>query len=357
MKPKVKSFLSNFFLGLFSNDRAIEGSKTNPWWVCLIIALLAVLLPVLPITITQANSKGDDFLSGNVHRFDQNIAALTVDLANANKEFKVDENKNLLYYENNAVVQRDSTAEKSPVAAHISRRNNGQVEQYELLIYYADKTKAEIVSYIKEIDAITYKIGTIEATDENYEGTAYAPSYVVLFKQGIYTRINQEDSTSLGNNTYTAYSSDWKYFKTSGGPFELIKNALPEGKSVNEVDLNDTNDVKSIFTNWRGYYKKAYISQRNYNTWMTTVVFYGIYAALVFIMGLLIFLLTRGKANMFNYLKFIDTQKIVWWSCLAPAILAMILGFIIPTFAQMAFIILLGLRTMWMSMKQLRPQY
>ena len=90
---------------------------------------------------------------------------------------------------------------------------------------------------------------------------------------------------------------------------------------------------------------------------MTSLLFLGIYVGLVFVMGLLVFVLTRGKNNMFNYLTFIDTQKIVWWACLTPAILAMILGFILTNFAQMMFIVLLGLRVMWISMKQLRPQY
>ena len=89
---------------------------------------------------------------------------------------------------------------------------------------------------------------------------------------------------------------------------------------------------------------------------MSSLVFLGVYIVLIFIMGLLIFLLTRGKTNMFNYLKFMDCQKMVWWASLAPAILAVIFGFIFTNFAQMIFIILLGLRVMWMSMKQLRPQ-
>ena len=90
---------------------------------------------------------------------------------------------------------------------------------------------------------------------------------------------------------------------------------------------------------------------------MSTFLFFGIYIALLIIMGLLLWLLTRGKNNVFNYLKFMDTEKMAWWASLAPGILAMIVGFIFNNFAQMAFIILIGLRTMWMAMKQLRPQY
>ena len=71
MKPKTKKFLSNFFFGLFSNDHAIEGSKSNPWWVALIIALFAVILPVIPITVSQSRTYGASFLAGYIYRFDQ----------------------------------------------------------------------------------------------------------------------------------------------------------------------------------------------------------------------------------------------------------------------------------------------
>ena len=63
MKEKTKTFLSNFFGGLVSNQRAMDGAKTNPWWVAVIIGIFGVVLPVLPITISQAKTHGYDFLA------------------------------------------------------------------------------------------------------------------------------------------------------------------------------------------------------------------------------------------------------------------------------------------------------
>ena len=349
MKPKAKKFLSNFFFGLFSNDHAIEGAKSNPWWVCLIIALFAVVLPVIPITVTQAKTYCASFLSNYTYRFDQNIATATVDLANAKKEFRV-ENAQLTYLNDGVATNVDSTADRTPVQSHISASTG----QYELLVFYTIREKNDLKAFVSEISATTYKTGTVELPEDGYEGTVYAPSFVVLAKTSLYTRINKDDSNVVGDNTYTSYSSNWKHFKDGS---LLIAEALPEGKTAAQVNLNDSDDVQAIFNNWKEYYNKSYLSQKTYNTWMTSLLFFGIYVVLVFIMGLLVFLLTRGKNNMFNYLKFIDTQKIVWWASLAPALLAMILGFILSNFAQMMFIILIGMRVMWISMKQLRPQY
>ena len=349
MNPKAKKFLSNFFFGLFSNDQAIEGSKSHPWWVGLIIALFAVVIPVVPITVTQAKTYGASFLSGYTYRFDQNIAKATVDLATANKEFKV-ENAELTYLDNNSPVETNLTNDETPVYSHTSASSH----QFELMIYYTKREKSDLKTYINNIATTTYAVNTTEKPGEGYEGSTYAPSFIVLTKSTLYTRINKDDSSDVGSNTYTSYSADWKHFKDGT---LLITEALPEGKTAAQVDLNKTEDVNAIFTNWKNYYNKSYISQKTYNTWMTSLLFFGIYVALVFVMGLLVFLLTRGKNNMFNYLKFIDTQKIVWWASLSPAILAMIVGFIFSNFAQMMFIILLGMRVMWLSMKQLRPQY
>ncbi len=349
MKPKTKKFLSNFFFGLLSNDHAIEGSKSNPWWVALIIAIFSVLIPVIPITVSQAKTYGASFLDTYTYRFDQNIAKATVELAAANKDFKV-ENKQLTYLENGNPVETNIETDVNPIFSHISESSH----QYELMVFFTNREKSDLKNYITNISNTTYVYHTTDKPAEDYSGTIYAPSFVVLSKTGIYTRINQDDSSSVGSNTYTSYATDWKHFKEGT---LLISEALPEGKAAGEVDLNNSNDVQSIFKNWREYYNKAYISQKTYNVWMTSLLFFGIYVALEFIMGLLVFLLTRGKNNMFNYLKLIDTEKIVWWASLAPAILAMIVGFIFSNFAQMMFIILLGLRVMWISMKQLRPQY
>ena len=348
MKPKTKKFLSNFFFGLFSNDHAIEGSKSNPWWVCLIIALFAVILPVIPITVSQARTYGASFLSGYTYRFDQNIANLTVEFAKDNKEFEIGSDHTLSYMVDGA--KQEVVDDDKPVGAYVNKSTN----QYELMIYYTAKQTANLKTLIDNISLNTYKVGTTTKPEDGYEGKLYSPSFIVLSVTSLYTRINKDDSTSVGNNTYTSYATDWKNF-TPGT--RLMKDALPEGKLADEVDLNNEEQVNEIFNNWKTYYNKSYLSQKFFNTWMTSLLFLGIYVGLVFIMGVLVFFLTRGKNNMFNYLKFIDTQKIVWWASLSPAILAMILGFIFANFAQMMFIILLGLRVMWISMKQLRPQY
>jgi hypothetical protein len=72
-------------------------------------------------------------------------------------------------------------------------------------------------------------------------------------------------------------------------------------------------------------------------------------------MGLMMFLLTRGKRNPNRNLNFWITTKIAAWICFTPAVLAMIVGFVWSAAAGIGFIVLMGLRTMWLSMRQLSP--
>ncbi|MCR5184871.1 MAG: hypothetical protein K6C32_02185 [Bacilli bacterium] len=347
MKPRTKNFLLSLFGGLVSNDRVIDGAKTHPWWVALIIFVIASFIPVIPITVGQANSYGSSFLSSNIYGFDQSLATACVKLNEAKKDFEVKEGAYLAYTENGTEVPVANYDDEKPVYQVI----NSETNQIDLEIYYS-ATKIDSASYkewIGNIEKQSYKLGSsTEAPGEEESG--YAPSFIALHSKGVYTRINKNNSTEAGSGTYTAFSADWKHIDVGT---KLIAESLPDGAA----QLNKQEYVDSVLKVWKGYYNKAYLTQKSFNTRVSTFLFWGIYAGLALLLGLLVFIMTRGKNNMFNYLKFIDCEKIVWWAILSPALLSLLLGFLLSSFAQMLFIALAGLRIMWLSMRQLRPQY
>jgi hypothetical protein len=73
-------------------------------------------------------------------------------------------------------------------------------------------------------------------------------------------------------------------------------------------------------------------------------------------MGFLMWILTRGKNNPNNYFTPWLTQKVEARLALSPAIITLIAGFFLVNQAPLIFILTLGLRVMWISMKELRPQ-
>ena len=80
MKQRTKENLGNIFGSLFSNQRAINGSKHNPWWVAIIMFILGVLLPIVPITVNQYNTYGAAFLANYTYGWENQVTKATLDL-------------------------------------------------------------------------------------------------------------------------------------------------------------------------------------------------------------------------------------------------------------------------------------
>ena len=153
---------------------------------------------------------------------------------------------------------------------------------------------------------------------------------------------------------------DWESFSTKVGLFEFLNkaglasddvNTLTRESYINQYRSKVMKQVVRVFNN-------TYINQKNKTLWTNTGIYAAIYAGILLFLGLMVFVLTRGKNNPFKFLNIWHCQKIVWWASFTPALLGLILAFLFAgnMIGQMAFILLISLRVMWLSMKQLRPQ-
>ena len=237
-------------------------------------------------------------------------------------------------------------------------------------VYYSEKTFTKTNNISDLVDNLVAKryisgstvepstnVDATESADSEVQQTYYRPSFILLFKGGSYEYVAKAGTYEVASNQ----SGDWK--NTPAGTNLLERALTVEGYSLptsaSEVDalLRDSSYVDSVLNNWKGVYNEAYLSTKNTALLYQSLLFLGIYAILVLFMGLMVFLLTRGKRNSFNYLTLWACEKIAMWASLSPGLLALILGFMLPGYAVMFFIILVGLRIMWLSMKQLRPTY
>ena len=67
--------------------------------------------------------------------------------------------------------------------------------------------------------------------------------------------------------------------------------------------------------------------------------------------------MTRGKSNPNRSIKFYQCLLIAFYAALTPALITLILGFVISSMAIMVYVMVFGFRVMWMTMRSLRPQY
>lgn len=367
MNAKTKTNLSNIFGSLISNEKAIYSAKTYPWWIALIMIIIGAFLPVIPIMVTQGNTKGSALINKDTYGFDQHAVTVAKSIN--------DEGKYLFYTENNELLAKkdgaeykdtylgETPADITPIAFYNEtylNNENAKCERRALEVYYTDRvysskaTDLTVYNLLKSLTSQQYVLNTAEpvkyAEQEEYkESTKYSPSFIVLHKKGIFAYVYKTGSTTVGGYTSTGY--DWANYKTN----DLFKDLMTvEGMTPNELDANY---VSAALKNWKVLFDKCFTNQKIKNFWMMSGLFYGIHLVLVVFMGFMMWLLTRGKNNPNRGLKVYTCFWISGWICISPAILAMGLGFAFSIAQQVAFIALLGLRTMWLAMRQLNPRY
>lgn len=359
MKPQTKENLKNVFGSLYSNQRAIDGARHNRWWVALIMFVLSVLLPVIPVTVNAHNQYATSFFSNGLKSFDSQITNFSLDLeadgidlliADVNETHKLKDEGEKWKTKYNYYSESHTDIQYSQI--------NDNSGQYDLLVYFINPLESKSFNDIaKDILANQYVLKTTnkyvvpaegeegEDSSSSEEVKLYSPTTLILSEATVGLTVYLPDKTDaygslMGDYAHTEVGTNFRNFAKIDGVL---------------ADENSQKDIDSVKAKWFSFFDETFITFRDNSTLVNTFLSLGIYIVLGFFMGLMIFLLTRGKKNIFRIYTFGDCQKISAWSMVTPAILGMILGFLIPDYAMMFFIILLGVRVMWLSMKQLRP--
>ena len=347
MKERTKETIRDGFGSLINNAAAIRGAKNGPLWLTIIFFILSLLLPVLPIFITQTNVKGSSFINSYSYGLEKYVPVLASRLKENKVEMAISEDHYLSIKEDGKDVAYTSYGSEVPYTSYI----NEVTKQYDFVVYIADApTSKEKKTVNTAISAKKYTLGTTTAS-ELTEGT-YTPSYMILYRDGIYVVIYSANSTSP---LASSYLGDFKTTKATNTALEsLLKVTDKDGKEVTK-DLTNTTYTDGVFKNFKEVLNKSYETLKIGNTWGTTGIYLGIFAGLSLIMGFVMWILTRGKNNPNNYYTPWLTMKIAARLGLSPAIITLIAGFFLTQQAPLIFILTLGLRVMWVSMKELRP--
>ena len=379
MREETKYKLKIGFGTIIKNDACIESAKHIKGFVPIIIGLVAAFLPVIPLMVTTAKTYGSQFLKSSTYNLDRYNTSVMMNVKEEGYDFKLVGGQ-LLRYKDDQVENMSFDDDASPIGEYISKSDSGNPIKYQL--FYSERINTgakeeKIKTLVSDITSTTYLEGTIfvkgsgdaEAyikakqdalgEGETYTPTYYRPSFTVIYKLGLYTYVNNE---TTGKQAAT-YGGDWKHSQIVEGLLATILKSEIE-TDIYEKDANGDYKVlrNSEFTaeiqkNMNKVYDLAYLTTKQNSFLLYTFVFYGVYVVLIAFMGLMIFLLTRGKKNPMNYMSFWLSTKIAAWATISPAVLALILGFLLTNFATMFFIILFGVRIMWLSMRQLRPAY
>ena len=348
MKERTKEVLRDGFGVLVNNAAAIRGAKNGPLWLTIVFFVLSLFLPVLPIFISQVNVNGSTFLNKYTYGLEKTITSMAIKLKDDRKvEFDLGVDHLLSIKENGNPIAYNTYGSETPFATY----ENTATGQYDFMLYVSDTMVAAEKKVVNTtISAKTYKLDTKQATTET-EGI-YTPSYMIIFPDSFYMVVYASNSTKVVTSSFTG---DFKTMAaTQTGLKELLTVKDKEGNEVAQSLINE-DYTDGVLKNFKKVLDKSYESSKVVNVWGTSGIYLGIFFGLSVVMGFLMWILTRGKNNPNNYFTPWLTQKIEARLALSPAIITLIAGFFLTNQAPLFFILTLGLRVMWISMKELRP--
>ena len=334
MSIETKTTLITLLKSIISNEACVEGGKNAPFWIAIIFFVVSVCLPVIPISVNQAKTYGSSFVSSANYALDRGLTNTSEKLKANGYEFVV---KNGLLTFNKPVGDEFA-------AADIITDEKGN-QEYNFLFYLSEKTGDDLKHLADSITATRYAAGTLQVSiDETID--RYCPSFIILSTETLAVGVFKKGTTEIATSTYGGLN--WSNTSSE----ELLTRVLNVDPELTGIDK-----TAAVFNNWKGVFNEVYVAQRTRQTLIMSFIYLGVYAGLVLFLGLMLFLLTRGKNNAFNYLKIYAGMFIACCAAFTPAVLGMILGFIFASniIGQMGFIVLIAIRAMWLSMRQLRP--
>ena len=347
MKARTKEILKDGFGSLVNNASAIRGAKNGPLWLTILFFFFSLILPIVPLFVQQATTKGSSFLNNYSYGLERYVTSIAMDLESQNVEFGIDEEHMLSVSENGTAVDFANYGSANPYAVY----KNDVTKQYEFVVYLSDATINKEKTAVNTLITTTYYGlgGTEKVTSAD---NAYIPSYMILFKNGVYVAIYGVDSTKVAAYSYNGD------FKTIAANDKCLATLLTvKDKEGNDVapSIISKAYTEGVYKNFKTFLNKSYDTLKIKNTWVTSAIYLGIFFGLNVIMGFLMWLLTRGKNNPNNYYSPWLTEKIQARMALAPALITLVVGFFLTSQTMLIYIITIGMRVMWVSMKELRP--
>ncbi|MDY0345667.1 MAG: hypothetical protein WCX85_04670 [Bacilli bacterium] len=351
--------MKNFKLimrSLINNDACIEGGRTKRWFFAVIFVVLSLIMAVLPIMVTSLQAQGSNFTSSNyLYNYDNAIVAFSDHLVDSDLSMIVSEDANGRFL---AVDKTNWEAvhsgEQNLYKQYIHLNNDNKVD---FEVYYTDKVGQDFVDYYT---LVSQNKSPLDGSWREAENISRSTSYLIFGRDRMVGQLFQP------GNTVAISGVSGDYLKLDLG-FDFKSMAIVDIDGVTYATSQDAKFSEpsgflkideyrlQVQNKWNAAYDDIYYNSKMITARDSTLIMLGVDALLIFFMGLMVFILTRGKRNPFRIYTFWETQKIAYWASFTPSLLALIFGFIFTEYAVMIFVMLIGIRIMWMSMKSLKP--
>jgi len=333
-----------YFKSLFNNSIAMECGMKTKWYVTIFVFIISIMISIIPTTVLASQTSGSSYIDNTYN--DTFVYGLYDYYNNSTIDIKFDNNEAKL------TVEDSSRDISKPIYVYKYTSGNTSInnDTPRLEIYYVPEDSNNYETTLNDI------IYSDSANPVKKEGDSYVnqrkSSYIIFtnhhFYSGLYILTASSVTKSLSGDFYNLRSS------FNGLTFKELLNI-----DRNEISGTDSYSLSQKYIlNYYDLAHDVYITQRTNYTWVTFGITCGLNAGITLLMGFVVWLLTRGKNNPLKYtLKWYHGFGITSWLSMTPALLTLIFGFMLgSTYSMIIYILLFGLRCMWLSMRNLRPQ-
>ena len=342
--------MKNFKLilrSLISNDAAIEGGRKKPWYFAIIMVFISLIICLVPSLVSSLNKNGSDFITGSyTYGYELGLRRFVEDITENDFDMTINESESGRFLDVTQDAWDNKFTSTNTYGLHRFYHMNAD-EKIDFEVYFVDGTiSSEFQDHVTN------------TKNEDETVSKKANSYIIFGKYSWITGLFSLNSTTAK----TTYYGDYKSMEVGFNFKKLGEVKLDDQTILTPTTVDKTNAkqyetyIDGVFNNYKEFLNVGYQHNKITSLWQTLLIMFGINVGLTLFMGLMVFLLTRGKNNPFRIYTFWESQKIVYWCSVAPAVLSIAVGFMMSTFAQVAFPMLLGLRIMWLSMRSLRPE-
>ena len=364
MDPETKDRLITGFKTLISNDACIRAGREFRGIglniLAVGIALGACLIADVPGLVTNLNVNYGESLLSVPYSLDQNLTNFTKAMQKHGCSVEIKDGKVAVETTSWNAMIAETNVRPAGVTPFLSEydwyseySSSREEIAFEVFINNYVTPVEDSLFFARIADGKEPSTGKPRKDIDWSKTTYYAANYLAIGKESlVFCRHNTAGSGATLPGEYEGLNG--VNFNLMGGEVAVGKlDALIDDKTG--VNISEGEKIARVTSAYKEITVKATEPMKLRNSFSQAGIFLAVYVGFNLLFGFVLWLMTRGKQNPYRIFNLWDTQKIAYWSSLAPALLTLAGGFLLTQYATMIFIFLFGIRIMWMAMKALSP--
>ena len=314
----VKDFFKFLWHTLFNNMNIING-KRRKFYQGFIVVVLSLFIAIIPVLTFTCQVNGSDILRK------RDNASLDVSLTMFT-DYLADENNNAKFY----------TSEDGQFVVEGFKELDFSSSEGKHLLTVRVVGQGEDITKISQEYTEGITNGKPTTTPKSFMLIEKDQIHIAIFTKGAKNELKDDGTIKKAATASSTYIGFAKAFK--GHDFSTF-NDVVDGKEPNCVDA------------WAHSLNKMYEQYKVSNVLYSISLYTALNIVILLTMALITMVLTRVKSAQCEKMTYVQSLNCMNWASLSPSIIAMILGFLIPSFASVAFIICIGVRSVSLGFK------